>query len=322
MFGFILKSFMLLSVLALKPIKTFQIFDRLTMVELDTVSDTMTNTDTSTYTSTLTTTYGTTSRNMDSLPLVVLHGIESSSREIEPLCDWLELTFNVDVYNIEIGNGKKTSLYSSLHDQLDELCLSIYEMDELSEGFDFIGISQGGLLARGYVERCNSYPVRNLITFVAPHGGVYWPNVKSSGLMYNDFYQNHLSIASYWRNPKMLETYLTSCSYLPLLNNEFWCDEESPIHRANMRSLSNFVMVWSPMDTILEPPESGKFSFFDEDLKVVPLQETELYKNDSLGLKFLNYLGRLHTFETNCSHVNHRNPECFSQIYDILKRFL
>ena len=307
MFGFITKALMLISVFTLKPIRTFPILDRITMVA----------TDTTTYTSTPTTTYTETP-----YPIVVLHGIESSSREIEPLCDWLETTFNRNVYNMEIGNGKKTSLYTSLHDQLDELCISLYDIEDLDEGFDFIGISQGGLLARGYVERCNSYPVRNLITFVAPHGGVFWPNTKNNGLMYNDFFQNHLSIASYWRNPTMLKTYLTSCSYLPLLNNEFWCDKDSPIHRRNIRNLSNFVMIWSPMDTVLEPPESGKFSFFNEYFEVVPLEETELYQNDSLGLKFLNLLGRLHMYETNCSHVDHRNPICFGQIYDILKKFL
>jgi palmitoyl-protein thioesterase len=222
---------------------------------------------------------------------------------------------------MEIGNGEKTSMYSSLNDQLLELCLSIYEIDELSKGFDFIGISQGGLLARGYVERCNSYPVRNLITFVTPHGGIYWPNTKNNGLMYNDFFQNHISIASYWRNPTMLDTYLT-CSFLARLNNEFWCEEESPIHRRNIRNLSNFVMIWSPEDNVLNPPESGKFSFFDQDLNVIPLKETDLYKNDNLGLKFLNFLDKLHTFETNCSHVDHRNPVCFEQMYPILKQFL
>ena len=300
MFGFITKTLMLISVLTTEIVRPFPIFKRIT--------------DTTTLTSTPTTTY-------TNYPIVVLHGLESSSREMEPLCEWIENTFDSTVYNMEIGNGKKTSMYSSLNDQLDELCASIYEIDELSQGFDFIGISQGGLLARGYVERCNSFPVRNLITLVAPHGGVFWPNTKNSGLMYNDFFQNHLSIASYWRNPMLLKTYLT-CSFLARLNNEFWCDKESPIHRRNIRNLSNFVMIWSPVDKVLDPSESGKFSFYDEDFNVIPLEETELYKNDALGLKFLNYIGRLHTFETNCSHVDHRNPACFEQLEGILKRFL
>ena len=119
----------------------------------------------------------------------------------------------------------------------------------------------------------------------------------------------------------MLDTYLT-CSFLALLNNEFWRDIESPIHRNNIRNLSNFVMIWSPEDKVLEPPESGKFSFFDEDFNVIPLEKTDLYNDDYLGLKFLNLLDRLHTFETNCSHVDHRNPICFEQLLKVLKNFL
>ena len=306
MFGIIKKTLCLLGLLTYKPVKPFPIFDRITMVE---------DTQTTTLTTTLTTTY------MTNYPILVLHGLESSSREMEPLCEWLENTFDATVYNMELGNGEKTSLYTSLNDQLYELCSSIYDIKELNQGFDFIGISQGGLLARGYVERCNSYPVRNLITFVSPHGGVFWPNTKNSGLMYNDFFQNHLSVASYWRNPMMLNTYLT-CSFLALLNNEKWCDLESPNHRRNIRNLSNFVMIWSPEDKVLDPPESGKFSFFDEDFNVIPLEDTELYKNDALGLKFLNFMDRLHIYETNCSHVEHRNSVCFQQLSEILKRFL
>jgi palmitoyl-protein thioesterase len=305
MFSLIKKTLLLITVFTGKWVNPFPILERITMVE---------DTQTTSQSTTMTTTFA-------NYPVVVLHGLESSSREMVPLCDWLEATFNTDVFNIEIGNGEKTSMYSSIENQLEILCLSIYEIDALRNGFDFIGMSQGGLLARGYVERCNSFPVRNLITLVTPHGGVYWPNMKNNGLMYNDFFQNHLSIASYWRNPMLLETYLT-CSFLALLNNEFWCEKESPLHRRNIRNLSNFVMIWSPADKVLDPPESGKFSFFDEDFEVIPLEETELYKNDTLGLKFLNYVDGLHTYETNCTHVDHRNPVCFSQLDTILKRFL
>jgi palmitoyl-protein thioesterase len=314
MFSLIKKTLCLLGLLTYRPVTTysFPILERIAMV--DAIAET--STQTTSPTTTLTTTY-----NEYNYPIVVLHGLESSSEEMETLCDWLETKFNANVYNMEIGNGEKTSIYTSLNDQLLELCFSIYEIEALQQGFDFIGISQGGLLARGYVERCNSYPVRNLITFVAPHGGVYWPNNKNNGLMYNDFFQNHLSVASYWRNPTILDTYL-KCSFLALLNNEFWCDVESPIHRRNMRNLSNFVMIWSPEDKVLDPPESGKFSFYDEYFNVIPLEESKLYKDDALGLKFLNFFEKLHIYETNCSHVDHRNPICFEQLYTVLKRFL
>ena len=99
-----------------------------------------------------------------SKPIVVLHGLESSIEKMVPLCEWIEDNFNRKVINIEIGNGEKTSLYTPLPEQLDELCDIIYNNKALENGFDFIGISQGGLLARGYVEQCNDYPVYNLIT--------------------------------------------------------------------------------------------------------------------------------------------------------------
>ena len=115
----------------------------------------------------------TNSINVNNKPVVILHGLESSSEKMIPLCDWINDTFSRKVINIEIGNGEKTSLYTPLPEQLTELCNTIYKTKELEKGFDFIGISQGGLLARGYVEQCNDYPVRNLITLVSPHGGAF-----------------------------------------------------------------------------------------------------------------------------------------------------
>jgi palmitoyl-protein thioesterase len=254
-----------------------------------------------------------------SLPVVVLHGLESSSEKMSPFCDWLSDSFSVKVFNIEIGNGEKTSLYTPLTNQLDELCETIYKLNELENGFNFIGMSQGGLLARGYVERCNLYPVKNLITLVTPHGGEF---IKSIDLnMYTKLFQEHLSVASYWRNPLDLTSYLTKCSYLPILNNEIETDE-SLSQKNQIKSLVNFILVWSPYDSVLSPAESGKFSFLDDNLQTISLVDTDLYKKDLLGLKYLNDNSRLHVYETNCSHVDHRNPSCYSQLYPILDKYI
>ena len=253
------------------------------------------------------------------IPLVVLHGLESSRAIIEPFSEWLADTFDVPVYNIEIGNGEKTSLYTPLQEQLNELCAVIYDIDALHDGFNFIGISQGGLLARGYVERCNDYPVINLITLVSPHGGEFFRNIAMD--LYSDFFQSHFSVASYWRDPNDLERYYNRCSYLPLLNNEV-NNSLAMSQIYNMIALNNFVMIWSPTDSVLKPSESGKFSFYDGDYNVVPLEETDMYKYDLLGLRFLNETGRLHSHETNCSHVDHRNPVCYSQLFAILQQYL
>jgi palmitoyl-protein thioesterase len=284
-----------------------------------------------------------------SYPVVLLHGVASDSTKMNTLSNWIQDTFQTKVFNIEIGNGVKTSMYTALPIQLEELCQTIYKNDELKEGFNFIGMSQGGLLARGYVERCNAYPVKNLITLVSPNGGTI---VKSIDLnMYTDFYQNHFSVSNYWRDPLKLNEYLTMCCYLPILNNEIIIDiiKDNDVYgnvnsyidddddddddyvdnndiannqREQLKTLENFVMVWSPNDGIVFPPESGKFSFYDEFYNVIPLENTELYKTDALGLKYLNENNKLHIHHTNCTHTEHRDPICFDQLYPIFVLYL
>ena len=249
------------------------------------------------------------------VPIAVLHGIASSAKQMVPFCDWLELSFKRPVYNLEIGNGEKTSLYTPMQEQLAMVCAQIYTIEDLRNGFDFIGMSQGGLLARGYVEQCNDFPVRNLITLVSPHGGVY---LQFKGFNpYGSFIQAHVSFSNYWRDPTALVEY--SNTYLAHLNNEH-ITENSTKNAAQIESLANFILVWSPNDEILEPPESGKFSTFDVALRVIPVQDTVIYV--ALGLKRLDQSARFHTFETNFSHKEHRDIICYRQLYTILYPFL
>jgi palmitoyl-protein thioesterase len=258
-----------------------------------------------------------------SSPIVVLHGIASSAEKMNAFSNWLVQEFNTDVYNLEIGNGEKTSLYTPMLIQLEELCANIYEIEKLKTGFHFIGMSQGGLLARGYVERCNLYPVINLITMVSPHGGAFKMDTTKIN-MYAPFMQDHFSLAGYWRDPLRREEYLNKCTYLPILNNEKIIKETniSLLQKNNLKKIDNFILIWSPKDDVLIPPESGKFSFYDETYKIIPLEDTRIYKEDTLGLKYLNENKKLHFHETNCTHVDHRDPICYRQIYEILKIYL
>jgi palmitoyl-protein thioesterase len=253
-----------------------------------------------------------------SLPLVVLHGVASSSSKMDVFCKWLEISFNRNVYNIEIGNGEQNSIYMPLSNQLDILCNTIYTMDELKYGFDFIGMSQGGLLARGYVEKCNKYPVSKLFNMVSPNGGV----IEDIDVdMYSTFYQEHFSISGYWRDPLNIDTYLLKCQYLPIYNNERETIQ-SVKYRENIMSLSNYIVIWSPFDDVIVPPESAKFSFLDKDYNIIPLEKTTLYIDDLLGLRKLTENNKFNIYNTSCSHVEHRDPVCFDQLHTIFKEYL
>lgn len=281
-------------------------------------------------------------------PIVILHGITSDKSQLVPVVEWLISRLPNKVYNIEIGNGWRNSLFKTMDWQINELCLAIYAIPELEDGFHFIGMSQGGLLARGYVQRCNRYPVRNLITWVSPQAGIYgfnqvyfdWKKV------YMPETQSRWSFAGYWKDPYQYDAYITNSSFLPYLNNE------SPNHaeygyygfhfyqnRERIESLDNFVMIWSAADDVISPPQSGKFEFYNivcgtretpgcqelitkKALQVQDFFKSPQYVDNLLGLRTLFQNGKLHMLETNCTHSGHKSSECFPQLEELTFPFL
>jgi palmitoyl-protein thioesterase len=274
-------------------------------------------------------------------PIVLLHGITSDTKELAPVVEWLQSRLPNPIYNIEIGNGRANSLFKTMDWQLNELCMAIYAIPQLEAGFHFIGMSQGGLLARGYVQRCNRYPVRNLITWVSPQAGVYgfndvffdWKKIYMPGS------QARWSFAGYWKNPYQYDVYITNSSFLPYLNNESPYHAEYGNHgfnfyqnRERIESLENFVMIWSAVDDVISPPQSGKFEFYDIQgcqelitkgaLQVKDFFESPQYVDNLLGLRTLFHSGKLHMLETNCTHSGHKTPACFPQLEELTFPFL
>lgn len=238
-----------------------------------------------------------------SLPVVLVHGILSDLHELEPIEQWLHNNGVEKTYRLEIGDGVINSFTWDMNTQLQVLCESIYNFSELSQGFNIIGISQGGLLARGYVENCNIYPVKNLITLGTPHQGVFYENFNWPN-MYSQFQQNHLSFSNYWKDTNRYAEYLQYCAFLPFINNERM---HSKFHqfRTNMLSLNNFVMVWSEIDGVISPVESCKFEWNDED-------QPDHY--NLLGLTTLKATGRLHILQAPCIHMEYKQMECLGNL--------
>lgn len=250
-------------------------------------------------------------------PLVILHGILSSVDDIKPVQNWFENKLpRIEIYNIEIGNGRTSSVFSSMNWQLDQLCEKIYSIENLRYGFNFIAISQGGLLARGYIEKCNKFPVINLITWGTPHEGIFGLNIFPVDIetIYTQYSQEHLSFASYWKDPERFEEYLQFSSYLPYLNNEI-SHTNFNIYRSRFESLNKFVMIWSKNDGVILPAESAKFSFIND------LKESRQYKENLIGLRTLNDSKRLFVKEVSCGHTTFKN-ECLDAIGKITLNYI
>jgi palmitoyl-protein thioesterase len=262
------------------------------------------------------------------LPLVMLHGIASSKDNLAVLEGMIKSNFNLEIFNLEIGDGVKDSFELNMNAQLEILCNTIYQNEKLKGGFNFLAMSQGGLLARGYVQYCNLFPVNNLITLATPHGGVFEPNNVIVKLLniYDKETQNDLSFSNYWRDAFRYDLYLTNSTYLSKLNAELMFDDTINEISNNLDVLNNFVLVWSPFDEVLTPPDSGKFSTYkpneNKELIVEHLFDNIIFKENRLGLRTLFEQNKLIMHATDCKHSEHREPKCFHQLLPIFKLYL
>jgi len=121
--------------------------------------------------------------------------------------------------------------FGCLQKQIDIFCQELANDTNLKNGINLIGFSQGGVITRGYLERCNNPPVINYISWVSPQGGQFGvPGLGnfSSDILddvfdccaYDYDVQQLFSFANYWRDPFQLDNYIEYCLTLPDINNE------------------------------------------------------------------------------------------------------
>jgi len=248
-------------------------------------------------------------------PVVLMHGITSSASDLYELAGWINQTYpGIYVVSIEIGNGADDSVMLSISRQIEIFCANVRADPHLQQSFNMLGFSQGSVIVRGALERC-SLPVHNLITLSGISGGVFGvPNLLNlsahvreliTEFVYEEFVQDTISIAGYWRDPYQLDKYMAHCKFLPDINNELAVINQT--YKDNILKLNAFVMTYSDVDEIVEPKLSGWFGNYKEkSLTVEAWNETRQYTEDLLGLRTLWEQGKIHQF---ISHVPHGDSD-------------
>ena len=215
-------------------------------------------------------------------------------------------TYTYFVRQDDDASGDRTATFlGNITVQVDKACDDIAADPVLSQApaINAIGMSQGGQFIRAYVERCNNPPVANLVTFGSQHNGIsefqectnwlctIWEGFLKSNT-WTDFSQYTLIPAQYFRDPEDLDPYLEHSNFLADINNER--KEKNATYVENMKKLDKFVMYMFDEDTTVVPKESAFFyDVIPSTEKVVKLQDRDIYKEDWLGLKWLDERGRL-----------------------------
>ncbi|TFK75345.1 alpha/beta-hydrolase [Pluteus cervinus] len=281
-------------------------------------------------------------------PLVLWHGL-GDSHSSPGMMDFAQRIqvihpglFVHSVYIEEdLAEDRKAGFYGNVNEQLEFVAAQIAEIPELQNGFDAIGLSQGGQFLRAYVERYNEPPIHNLITFGSQHMGVSdIPKCRAYDLLclaarrvarsaaYTEWAQTNLVQAQYYRDPNNLETYLTANHFLPFINNEI-SEQRNETYAQNFASLNTLVLLIFEDDRTVVPKESAWFGSEQpaEDIKtdnsqivfrpqradnIIPMRSQPLYTEDWIGLRQLDERGAVVFDACNGEHMH--MGDCWERI--------
>ena len=259
------------------------------------------------------------------VPIVLVHGVLSDDYGMAPTEHYIKKHMGEDVYikNVQLGLGEIFSLTNVYH-QAEYLRAAIESDPKLKDGFNFVVHSQGGLVARYYLQKYNNPRVLTYISWGSPQQGVFglpgtyddrliWLNILETyayKFIYSKPLQKFIGVAGYWHDTLHYHKYLKKACFLPYLNNQL-SHADAELFKQNLSSVKNMVFVMSTNDDIIEPRISCHFGFYKVGSKdeIENLLDSDGYRNDALGLRTLNESGRLHLLLADCAHAQFQEDE-------------
>ncbi|KAL7627776.1 hypothetical protein AAE478_001971 [Parahypoxylon ruwenzoriense] len=246
------------------------------------------------------------------LPVVIWHGLGDtfSADGLQSVGAVIEkVNPGTFVYYVRLdespSNDRTATFYGNVTEQVAKVCsdLAAHPILSTAPAIDAVGFSQGGQFLRAYVERCNSPPVRSLVTFGSQHNGIVDYRACSAadwlckgamallhGNTFSSWVQSRLVPAQYFRDPADIGSYLEHSNFLADINNER--DEKNKTYAANIAGLENFVMYLFEDDTTVIPKETGWFEEVNG-TEITPLRARSIYSEDWIGLRALDRKGGL-----------------------------
>ncbi|KAF2193298.1 palmitoyl-protein thioesterase 1 precursor [Zopfia rhizophila CBS 207.26] len=263
------------------------------------------------------------------LPLIIWHGL-GDNYAADGLAEVGELAIETNpgtfVYNIRLSedasSDRTATFFGNVTTQIARVCEDIASHPILSTApaLNALGFSQGGQFLRGYIERCNNPPIRNLVTFGSQHNGIAkyqgcgatdWLCKGAMALLrmntWSDYIQSHLVPAQYYRSTNATtgeptEEYLEHSNFLADINNERALKNKT--YAKNLAKLDKLVMYLFEDDTTVIPKETGWFAQTNiETGEVTELRDRTIYKEDWIGLKELDKKGGLEFKATEGGHM-------------------
>ena len=145
-----------------------------------------------------------------------------------------------------------------------------------------------------------------------------WKDEKHA---YTDIFQDLIAPAQYWHDPLQEQEFTDISKYLAIINNQQ--DVMNETIKNNFLNLKNFVMILWKDDTFIIPKvyqfwhalctiisikskESSHFGYYmtNQTEIVEPFEETDLFREDWIGLKQMETDGKVHLLSMDGDHMD------------------
>lgn len=245
-------------------------------------------------------------------PVVLMHGLGDSGNAsgMQSLVKSVMNAFpGAYATSPDVADGT-SSYFTLMQDQVDQFAKTVRSDPKLQNGFNAVGISQGGVIVRAYIELYNDPPVYNFVSLCGPQQGVGACPASVPGWICSIFQSNpypaKLSFAGYWKGSDQA-TYLKESTFLAGIENAR--DAKNATYKANMASLNRLALVMALNDTVVYPKESEQFGFYawGGSKDIVQFKDTDTYKNDWIGLRTLDEAGKIDMLQFEGAHVQFSN---------------
>jgi len=161
------------------------------------------------------------------------------------------------------------------------------------------------MTARALVQRCEGLKVNILFNFGSPNSGMYAEKILGTGFWWDVeriIMHNFLSefiimgmdwgaVKEYYRAFWYSDIRPESSGFLNMINNKGPVKVQA--YKERLYNVKYFVLWMWDDDTMCLPKETSWFWDFDRFKRLIPLKETEMWKEDWLGLKAMYEEGRL-----------------------------
>ena len=267
-----------------------------------------------------------------SMPIAVFHGIgdSCSNSGMQSITSYFGREVGSYSKCIETAGGFFDFLFYSFEEQYKSACKAINADRNFDGDFSVVGLSQGALLARAVIEKCEMKGrVKRYVSIGGPQAGVAkvpqctggWICSVINGIadtfIYNYFVQNFIGPAGYFKNANNLYAYQQGSIFLADLNNEK--DTKNPDYKARMINLDKVVLIKFAADTMILPGETAWFSFINVNDEVINYKDTELYKQDFIGIKTLDEANKIHFVTLPGNHLRFSYSDIDSVMVPALK---